>query len=480
MQQRQLSTALVPVGDNLAVAPRTLTAFFQIGSRTAIQTSTGSAAAIFALEGYDRRLQVAAYSLQIMNNSSATLLCRVWAVSRIGEAELAYPLAIEVAPFSVKSTNVPVRMDAFDSFERAIAEISGDGVHCTVEAAAPVPRRRRGVHPAFAAAGFALALIAGGGYAIGDSIPRIGAFAAPPSAVNGTTVQAQYNASGVGSLAYDITGPDGNRVAGGPLTAQSGTIYVALPPSRDAGVYAVHLHMSGPFGADDEQRIVRATPARLAGATIASLSVSPIVAKAGQPVNVFYRASGSSGEVRLVDANGNVWARQPFSRSGETILGVPPFLQDRELQVVVRVLQGSSVAQSSAGLLVSAAHAPAATPEATAPKAAAANTADTGRASSAADTAADGYANGTFQVEAATVKSGGTIHVRILSPRNGMRLALTDTQSREITSVNVGVDQDSVALRAPNVQVGARYIVVASFTDGFGQESIVQPVTVTP
>ena len=76
--------------------------------------------------------------------------------------------------------------------------------------------------------------------------------------------------------------------------------------------------------------------------------------------------------------------------------------------------------------------------------------------------------------------SGGTIQVRILSPRNGMRIALTDGQSREVAGTNVGADVETVTLKAPAVTEAARYTVVASFTDGFGQETIVQPIMVRP
>ena len=94
--------------------------------------------------------------------------------------------------------------------------------------------------------------------------------------------------------------------------------------------------------------------------------------------------------------------------------------------------------------------------------------------------AASSDANETFEVLDRTVRSGGTIHVRILSPRNGMRIALTDGQSREMTGVDVGAEPDAITLRAPAVTAPTRYTVVASFTDGFGQESIVQPLTVLP
>ena len=45
--------------------------------------------------------------------------------------------------------------------------------------------------------------------------------------------------------------------------------------------------------------------------------------------------------------------------------------------------------------------------------------------------------------------------------------------------MNVGAEADVVTLRAPAVTVPTRYTVVG-FTDGFGQESVVQPVTIPP
>ncbi len=61
-----------------------------------------------------------------------------------------------------------------------------------------------------------------------------------------------------------------------------------------------------------------------------------------------------------------------------------------------------------------------------------------------------------------------------------MRIALNDAQSREVTAMNVGADANVVTLRAPAITVAARYTVVAGFTDGFGQESVVQTVTILP
>jgi hypothetical protein len=192
------------------------------------------------------------------------------------------------------------------------------------------------------------------------------------------------------------------------------------------------------------------------------------VAKPGQTVNVGYAASGDNGYVRLVGSDGTIWAQKPFSPQGTTQFILPTVDTTREMRVVLHVTKGRSAAESSAGLLIATA----------APKQAEAAPSIAGDDNP--DAATDESDNGTFEVLTRTVQNGGVIHVRILSPRNGMRIALTDPQSREVTGVNVGADAESVTLKAPSVTVAARYTVVANFTDGFGQESIVQPVIIRP
>ena len=209
-------------------------------------------------------------------------------------------------------------------------------------------------------------------------------------------------------------------------------------------------------------------PKKGGGARIADIAVNPIVAKPGQAVSIAYAASGDSGYVRLVGSDGTIWAQKPYSPQGTTELTVPSVSSTREMRVMLHVTKGRSAAESSAGLLVAT----------TAPKGGGATQSIAG--DDDPDAATDAAANGTFEVLTRTVESGGTIHVRILSPRNGMRIALTDAQSREVAGTNVGADAETVALKAPAVTEADRYTVVASFTDGFGQETIVQPITVRP
>lgn len=463
------------------VAPlaQSVAPFFQFGARTAVQTASGTVATIFALLSYDRRQKAALYSLRVVNSTNAPAACRVWAVGGDGSASLAYPLPIEVGPFSIQTAEVAIFPKDYRSFERAVVEVIGEGIHCAVEAAAPVTQRKYNGAVLLAVATLAAALVATVTAICYFSLPRISAFVAPPTAATGTTVDAEYTASGIGKLSYFVEGPDGRRTQQGTLSDRSGEIPVAIAASDAPGAYTVRLTMAGPFTSDREVRVLNAVPPKVVnrGAQITDISVTPIVAKPGQAITVAYSAVGESGFVRLLGMDGTVWSQKAFSSSGSTQLTVPPVASSREMRVLLHVTKGRSAAESSAGLVVNVADAP--------PTVAATQSAPTDNSTSSTNSdppqaATDPNANGTFQLLSGRAKSGGSIHVQIISPRNGMRISLMDTQSHEITGVNVGSDAQGVTLKAPAVQLATRYIVQASFVDGFGQESIVEPVTVSP
>lgn len=389
-----------------AVSPLTRGPFRQPGSRTAIQTATGSVAVIFALVDYDKRLNAAAFSLRVINKSDTTLVCRVWAITRYGEALFAYPPPFEIAAHSAETKELPVLLDEFDAFERALAEINGDGVHMIVEAAAPAVRRKPSL-PSMLAAGAFIACVVFAAAALRMSLPRILALAAPPTVSTGTTVDAQYATSGLGQVRYLVEAPDGRHIQGGALVEKSGAISIAIPRSRRPGAYTLRLTEEGPLGTDKEIRVINAEPPPIIyrkGAQTPGIAIAPLVS-------------------RIIVA-----------------------MRDAKLLVALRQSTAQGIASADG-------QDPAPTKD---------------------------NANGVFQVEKPLVKSRGTIGVRILSPRNGMLLSLTDMQSRQISSKAVGVDQDFVQLRAPRVGVSTRYTVVMSFEDGFGQETIVQTVTVAP
>jgi hypothetical protein len=415
----------------------------------------------------------------VINGTKSVLLCRTWVVSRNGEPVMAYPVPFEVGPLSTSETRVPVWPGDFASFDGAVAEIVGEGVRCIVEAPAPTVRKAASSYALVAAASLLFGLLAiAAAAALGGLLPRIAAFAVPPMALAGTTVRAEYSASGIGKLSYAVAAPDGRALQAGPLADTSGSIPIALPASKAPGAYTLHMVMQGPLGSVDATRVLNATIPPLSGAgakvaRIGSISVSPVIAKPGQTIDVSYTATAESGYVRLLGTDGAIWAEKPFSSRGETQFVVPYFSGTREMRVLVHVARGQTSAQSTAGLVVAD----------LAGRPASADTQVVGDDESGSGSIADGSAgsaNGTFAVLTPQVRSGNPIKIRILSPRNGMRFSLADSQSHEIAHLDAGTDADVVTLPAPAVSVPTRYVVVASFTDGFGQESIVQPVTILP
>ena len=442
-------------------------------SGIALETPAGGVSAFFALATYDRRHGVAMYALRVINRTQSLLVCRTWVVSQSGDAVLAYPVLFEVEPLSTAETHVPVWPKDFDSFDRAMVEVVGEGVHCIVEAAAPaIPNLRRTYAVSVAAALFigALALAVAG--LLRTAVPQIAAFAVPPEAIAGTTVRAEYAASGAGKLSYAVNSPDGRTLQGGTLADRTGAIRVSIPASNEPGAYTLQLAMAGPLGSANETRVLNAIVPKSRNAEIDDIAVTPAVAQPGHKIFVTYTAAGDGGYLQLLGTDGAVWGQKPFARDGRGEFVVPKVSGARELRVLLHVTKGHSAAQSMAGIVV--AQSPAAAPSA------ATSVAGDDSANDSAVAGTNDDANGTFQVLARNVKSGAPIKVRVLSPRNGMRIALNDTQSHEVTGVDVGADADLIALKAPTVTVATRYTVVANFTDGFGQESIVQPVTILP
>ncbi len=443
-------------------------------SNNSLQTGSGSVSSLFALAAFERRDGVALYALRVINHTRGELLCSIWILSRRGELVLVNAEPILVNPNATHAARVPVWVQGFPAFDRVLLEVSGEGVHCIVEAPAPQTRSRNLFAPIAAACVMLGVLALAITLSLKAALPKIAAFVVPPETLAGTTVQAQYDAQGLGAVSYSVKAPNGKQIAGGRLTENAGAIPVAIPAAPGEGAYVLELDKSGPLGKAGEIRVLNTVAPRLAGgARIESLAVRPAVAKPGQTIAVTYSANADAGTVRLVDSAGTVWAQQPFSRNGETTLTVPSLRDGAQMQVVLTVAKASTAAKSMAGLVVASALHPIAGAAA-------------GRVEIAGDddpnvpAATDADSNGTFQVLDRTVKSGQPIRIHIISPRNDMRIALTDSQSHEVAAQNVGAQSDTVTLTAPNVTQATTYTVVATFTDGFGQESVVAPVTVLP
>ena len=103
---------------------------------------------------------MATYALHVVNGTKSVLLCRTWAVSRNGEPVMAYPVPFEVGPLSTSETRVPVWPEDFGSFDGAVAEITGEGVRCIVEAPAPTLKKSASSYGVVAVASLLFGLLA--------------------------------------------------------------------------------------------------------------------------------------------------------------------------------------------------------------------------------------------------------------------------------------------------------------------------------
>ena len=428
---------------------------------------------MFSLTSYDRRRGFAMYALRINNETNALLLCRIWAIAPDGTSTLAYPAVFHVEARSLKTADVPIWFDRRALPQRFVAEVAGRDIHCTVEAASPNVHPRHGIGAIAALICLASGLGLAGLAALGLAFPRILAFAVPPVTQPGATVQVAYTASGAGTLSYAVAAPNGKQIAATTLPQRSGLIPIAIPSNAQAGAYTIQLNVRGPLGGAKELRVLNVAVPRNSGPQIGAISVSPVVAEPGQTVTATYTASATDGYVRLIDRDGTVWAQKQFSRDGVTTFSLPPVSTNREMRVLLHVRKGRAFAETSAGLVIAAA-----SPSQTASNDGMPLVA--GSDGTSAISPSDERANGTFAVAGTRVRSGDAIDVRILSPRNAMRIALADPQSREVASADAGAEAETVTLRAPSVTVPSRYTVVATFTDGFGQETVVEPITIVP
>ena len=422
------------------------------------------------LEGFDHRHGVATYSLRIINYTRSLLICRTFVIARDGEATLAHPMLCEVQPLATTITQVPMWPRDYASFERAIAEVSGEGVHCLVEAPAPFarkPDRGRTLAAASLLAGFVALGTAG---VLRAAMPRIDALAVPPEALSGTTSR-RYGAGGAGNLSYLVLAPDGRQTQGGALGDRSGSIAIALPASSQPGGYTVRVAMDGPLGRASERRVINAVSGVRGRARINDISVNPIVARPGQAVNVAYSAAADGGDARLVGGDGTIWAQEPFSSGGQTRLIVPPVAPGSELRVLLHVTKKGTTAQSVAGLVVGEAR----TRGSCRCIAPSRRRRRSERGASERKRRRERHLRGGYEGRAERRLDSGEDFL----PRNGMRISLMDLQSHEVTGVDAGTAADVVTLRAPTVSVATRYIVEAALpTASVG--NIVAPVTVQP
>jgi hypothetical protein len=433
-----------------------------------MRVSGGGVSGYLALADIDRANAVETYALRIENDSPHALKGWMQLATRRGFLDVA---PVQVAPFSIKETLVPVHRLETGPYDRAIVEVHGDGCELSIEAAAP-PRSRRRAWKAWIAA--SAVSVAGLSFAAAWATPRIGAFDAPARAIAGSAVDVPYAAAGVGALRYDVTRDDGIRVAAGIVDARTGTLNVAVPAAE-----TLRLQLDGPFGSVRRVAhisvVPRGThvPAATAGVKIAAadpqadspliadMSVAPSPVKAGSAMRVTTASRAVRGEVWLLDMGGTLWSRTALDPSGTTWVHVPANAGGREMRVVVHASDGKHQAASGIAVVVAPSETKA-------------------LADSTTPARTEAPARAALSLSKSEVAGGESVSVFVRGPHDDVHVTLTDKAGTVLAQGDLGAQDEALSLVAPVVRSATTYYVVAAVTRGASTDSLVSPLRVTP
>jgi hypothetical protein len=438
------------------------------GTRAQLAVGNGDVEGYLALAGCDRRAGTASYALRIVNQSQHLLRARMTCARLRGEAILAYPLDIHIAPFSIAETLLPVRIADVGPYDRAIVQVTGGDVTFSLDAPAPhgVGKRPRWM----IAAAAALALTLGTGFAAAASTPRIALLAAPARALGGTMLDVPYAFAGWASLQYTLQTRDGRQLSAGLVEKHQGTLHLKVPAAAGSTVM-LSVNVLGPFGhkARTQRIAIAATPAVKAQPAIAAaapriseFAVATPVVRAGAFMKLTYSTNARDGEIWLIDDTGRLWARAPISIGGDTLLKVPQGAAGMQMRAVLHARSESQDAIASVGVLVM-------------PGAVVAESPSNGTAPAAA---ASSPAQMTLSTQQAA--PGDVITVMLEGNHGDARISMADDSGESVDQGDIPSGQNAVTLTAPDVTKTTTFYVMASISDGVADQTVVKKLVVSP
>jgi hypothetical protein len=436
--------ALVPFHVSAITAPDEARRFVAVVS--------GERAVLGAIKFERNTLACAHFIAKIFNGSNEPLSCTIAGWSD-GKMTSVAPGQFWMNPQSVAQISIRVPLRLPRPLRSLSLHMQTQSVRATAEADVPTPPIVRAAQ-AIAAAGILLlaCVLAWSGLR-----PQIEAYALPAHVAAGDVVTGSYAVSGLGSARYDVT-LDQTHVASGSLQDRSGSFW--FPTRRRAGDYHVLLSMNGLLGVVRRDLVVSTIPAAIARtASIVALQPEPSVVRSGEKIDVRYIAHARSGTVTLFDASGIPLSRAPYDASGLSTLTAPHVDTATQYRVALAIEQGGSSAQASAGLLVL-------------PK--------TGANPTANPTPIPGIltAAQVFRVVPSFVRSGARFSVRVLAHPRNFRLAIEDERGVDVEQAKIKPREHIVRFAAPSVDQDTPYVIVATFSRGNIEQTLLQPLIV--
>lgn len=436
------------------------------GTRAQLAVGNGDVEGYLALAGCDKRAGTASYALRIINQSQHLLRARMTCARlRGGEPILAYPLDIHVAPFSISETLLPVRVADVGPYDRAIVQVAGGEVAFSLEAPAPSRNANRPRWLIATAASLLLTLAAAFGAAA--STPRLALLASPNRAFGGAALDVPYAFGGWASMQYALDTPDGRQLAAGLVKAHEGTLHFSVPPAAGSNL-VLSVDVAGPFGTQrrSERIAIAATPVHHAKAGvppaphISEFAIATPIVHAGAEMKFTYTTDAKDGEVWLIDDAGRLWARAPITPYGESTLRVPQGAAGRQMRAVLHALNGKLGALASVGVMVM--------PGTVTPQ-----------AQAVTDTPAKTPpAQLTLSTQQAS--PGDVVTVMIDGNHGDARITMTDGSGESVEQGDIPSTQNAATLTAPNVTTTTTYYVMASISQGVGDQTVVRKLVVSP
>jgi hypothetical protein len=440
----------------------------------------------------DEKTRCATYELLVANETPAPLATFAYASEAPRLGNLITWNAIVVPPFSAIAITVDVNFPRRGRAPRVVAELHGEEAQLTLDADPP-NRHARGLARRATLVLSAVLLLALGGASVAGTKTQVFALGAPETVRAGSPFSVAYALGHATDAEYSVETPDGMQVRRGKLEPGSGAFTLRLPTAPMSSGYDVSIFAHGRFGSDVRTTHVVAlgTDTQPAGrpalvARLDGVALEADAVKGGDPIPIDYRTNSKTGSVRLIDEMGTVRAEALLRSDGRSVLVAPYVDADQDFRVVIDAERGSGHAQAEIPVRILR-NLPDAVGSADAPRPAgmtvpAIAAGGPGTAAEAApaaagpvDTAAD---NAPFAV-ASEQSPGRPITVTILRHEADLHIALMGSAgTEELVGQDVAPDENSVVLAAPDHSTG-RLAVVATFTKGFGQETVVRPITLT-
>lgn len=436
-----------------------------LGSQSQVALDEGNVGAFLSFAQYNRRIGTATYMMRVLNNTPKALQARISSVDHAGMRRALFTRPIAIAPFSLKDECFDVRIER--DFVLTLLEVTDGATYITVEAPAPPPPPK--LWPKIAAGSVAAAALAAGGLFV--SVPRVDAFAAPQRVLAGSSLEVPYATRGFGIAEYQLANAQGAQLAAGLVPSGAGVLRLHVPSDSHGSPYRVRLTMRGALGTAEQVASVSslggvAAPAPVRKKTsppapvaaISEVAVSPNPVKAGGTIDVRYAANAISGTIWVLDSDGRAWAATPYDPSGRSSVVIPLSAAGRQLRVVVSAKRGNTHAQSTVGVLVLPSG----------------QTVDEAQAGSSGDNL-----HPQLHLSAASVASGQAIVARLSGVSGDVRVTLTNAAGRVVEQGD-GTGEAGVSISAPAVNYATTYSVVATFSDGMSEQSLVRSVIVRP